>query len=196
MHKHIRFPVYIAFVFVLAAAACRGAGEQPGPFREFTFTVDSLLLGDRITVREFSIQAPAGWISPDSGIIAAVRTAIERDTSRPGELEAVRINLQSGGVLVISKLPETANGGFVPWARQRIERLRTAAAGRTIEEEWLLLNGIRAVQLYLADSSRVQFKFLLDSSPPTGLDFSVPSAAWEREVRSVESAIGSIRRNR
>jgi hypothetical protein len=78
--------------------------------------------------------------------------------------------------------------------RLGVEAYRSAHPGLDVQEEWLLLGGIHAVQLLGMDTLRVQFKFLVESDPVVGLDYSVPHAAWEQEVRAVESSLGTIRR--
>jgi hypothetical protein len=184
---------------LILAVSCRGSGNSPSsPFREFVFTVDSTRLGSAVSVGPFRLRAPVGWEAADSGLLVQVQEHLAQDTSRLAArpvLLYLNHSTQSVFLGVIFRAGPTADEGFVGWARRFVETTRSANPNATVEEEWLLIGQVRAVQLYTVDSLRVQFKFLLDAPTPVGLDFSVPRPAWEYEVRSIESSLGTLRKS-
>ncbi|MFZ5433890.1 MAG: hypothetical protein ACOZB3_08970 [Calditrichota bacterium] len=195
MLKNRPFRVLLTLGFVVFALACRGSGQAAGPFRELEFAVDSSRLGAEISIGDISLHAPNGWEPADTSLMNAVRSRIEADTGAFGvDLLAVCLNPASGGILMITgfRNPPAKNEGFVPWARQFVEQYRAARPDVPVEEDWIKLGAISAVQLYPADSLRVQFKYVLDAPSPLGLDYVVPKSHWEAEVRSVESSLGTI----
>jgi hypothetical protein len=183
-------------VVVAFGAGCRGAAVSHGPFREFTFSVDSSRLGTEATIGKVSLRVPLGWEAADSSVLESIREAAGPDTGDfPVEPRAVFIG-EGSSILIATSFrtkPEAAEG-FSGWARRYVEAYRSARPGLDVQEEWLLLSGIHAVQLLAMDTLRVQFKFLIESDPVVGLDYSVPRAAWEQEVRAVESSLGTIRK--
>lgn len=181
----------------LLLVSCRGSGEAPSPYRQFTFTVDSARLGEEVSFAGITLRAPRGWDRADSTAMVRIREAAAQDTGRFAVVpEAAFVNPVSNALLFVVTFAggATSTDGFTGWARRFVDVFGADKPQNTIREEWLLLGGCPAVQLLIQDSMRVQFKFLLDGKVPVGLDFSVPRGAWEGEVRSVESSLGTIRR--
>lgn len=177
-------------------AGCRGKSSWHGPFREYAFTIDSSRLGGQTEVAGVTFRVPRGWIVADAGIMEKVQEAARQDTSDfPVEPRGVYIS-QAGGVLVATTYnwKPAAAEGFTGWMRRYLKTYRSARPQVDIQEEWLLLGDLHAVQLMAMDTLRVQFKFLIESDPVVSLDYSVPRAAWEKEVRSVESSLGTVRK--
>ncbi|MBU0507828.1 hypothetical protein KKH27_03180 [bacterium] len=198
MRIAIQSVLCLSAMVLALAVSCRGSGGSDGPFRELEFAVDSSRLGDPIHVKGLVVHAPAGWDEADSTLLVAVRQAVvgQASENRLPEFHTVRIQPETGGVLVITSFPKDprTTGDFVTWARSFVEEYRRARSEVPVEEDWLKIGGMAAVQIYQADSLRIQFKYLIAADLPVGLDYSVPRAAWEKEVRSVESSLGSIRK--
>jgi hypothetical protein len=198
MSVAMRSVLCLSAIVLVLAVSCRGSGGSNGPFREMEFAVDSSRLGDPIQIEGLFVQVPAGWDEADSALMAAVRQAVAGQASgdHPPEFHTVRIQPETGGVLVATSFPEGPRtmDDFVSWARSFVEEYRATRPEVPVEEDWLKIGGMAAVQIYQADSLRIQFKYLIGADVPVGLDYSVPRATWEREVRSVESSLGSIRK--
>ncbi|MBI5060256.1 hypothetical protein HZB60_10815 [candidate division KSB1 bacterium] len=157
------------------------------------FAVDSTRLGVGVTEGQVTLLAPAGWPLADSATTGRIRSAVAGDTSRfRFEVSSAYIDGVGGAALIVKRFAEVPN--FLPWARDLVAELRSVRSGQDIREEWLLFGDLAGVQVYAADSTRVQFSILLDTRPITGLDYIVPRAHWEHQVRSVESSLGTIRR--
>jgi hypothetical protein len=187
---------WCAVVFCLGQG-CRGAAPAHGPYREFTFTVDSTWLGDGVMVAGLSLRVPLGWTAVDSAVMEVIRHTARLDSGVFSlEPQTVFLGADSNSLLVISTFrhaPDPSEG-FTGWARRYVEAYREARPELAAQEEWLLLGGVHAVQLFAMDTLRVQFKFLIESEPAVGLDYSVPRSAWEGEARAVESSLGTIRK--
>jgi len=192
----LRIALLCCAVALGVGPGCRGAAPSHGPYREFAFSVDSARLGAEAAVEKVSLRVPLGWTAADSSVLQSVRQAVRLDTGDfPVEPRAVFVGAGASVLLATTfrTKPEAAEG-FTGWARRYVEAYRAARPSLDVQEEWLLLGGIHAVQLLAMDTLRVQFKFLIESEPVVGLDYSVPRAAWEQEVRAVESSLGTIRK--
>ena len=194
MTSSLRTAFLCCTVALCVGQGCRGEAPSHGPYREFAFSVDSARLGAQTVVDGVSLRVPLGWTAADSAVLQSVRQAVRLDTgSFPVEPQAVFVG--AGPSVLVATTFRTKPGpseGFTGWARRYVEAYRAARPGLDVQEEWLLLGGIHAVQLLAMDTLRVQFKFLIESDPVVGLDYSVPRAAWEGEVRAVESSLGTI----
>lgn len=194
-----------SMIFSLAAAlalavSCRSPGGSDGPFRELEFRIDSTLLGDPIRQGGLVFCTPRGWEEADSAVMAAIHRGLAdraADDVLP-ELDGVRIHAESGAVLVVTTFASSPGrtGDFAGWARRFVERYRAANPEVPAEEDWLKIGGVPAVQLYQADSARVQFQYLLRGERVIGLHYSVPRAAWREQVQAVESSVGTVREER
>ncbi len=177
--------------------SCRSSGQAPGPYQKLDFSVDSTRLGEAVAVGEMTLQAPRDWQRADSTLMSHIHQGMPGDTSRLGvSLEEAFVNAKNGAVLLVTSFAneDIQKEGFVDWARRFAENFYAANPYADTREEWLLLGDIPAVQLYAADSLRVQFKFLLDLKTPMGLDYSVPLGVWTEVAKSVESSLGTIRK--
>lgn len=185
----------LSALWIMAFFGCRGTQSSHGPYREFEFAVDSTRLGESVHIGDIVFRVPKGWVPADSSVMEQVRKAAHKDTSRfPAEPKNVFIDLTTGSVLLCTTFPNRPEAalGFTGWGRQYVDTYRGARTGMEIQEEWLLLGGVHAVQIMLMDTQRVQFKFLIESEPVVGLDFSVPRPAWQGQARTVESSLGTI----
>jgi len=192
----VRMALLCCAVALGAGSGCRGAAPSHGPYREFAFSVDSTRLGAETVVEGVSLRVPLGWAAADSSVLQSVRQAVRLDSGDfPVEPRAVFVGAGPSVLVAVTfrAKPGPAEG-FTGWARRYVEAFRSVRPGLDVQEEWLLIGGIHAVQLLAMDTLRVQFKFLIESDPVVGLDYSVPRAAWEQEVRAVESSLGTIRK--
>jgi len=170
---------------------------MPDLYQKLTFSVDSTRLGEAVAVGEIVFRVPRSWERLDSSTVSNIQKTAMGDTNRSGvTLEGVFVNDSDGAVLVLTSFSRktTEEKEFTELAFRFAETFEGANHQDTPREERLLLGDIPTVQFYAADSLRVHFKFLLDVRAPIGLDYSVPRSAWPQEVRSVESSLGTIRR--
>jgi len=177
--------------------SCRPSGRGEDLFRELEFRVDSTLLGEAVVLAGIGFCPPVAWGEADSTLMSAVRAGLERQAAGNPlpTLERAFLHEQTGAVLVVTSFAAAGDppGRFPAWARSFVEEYRAASPKVPVEEDWLKIGGIPAVQLYAADSARVLFKYLLGGDRVIGLDYSVPRAAWAEEMRAVESSVGTVR---
>lgn len=183
-------------VFVMVwSISCSGSGQTSGPYRAMEFVVDSTRLGHGIRLSQIEFRVPAGWATSDSTTLNQLREMSARDTSRfRFQLREVDVDHASGSLLFAKEFYSSGKDGFIPWARDLVCETRKKRPEADVREEWLLINGIPAVQIYAADSSRIQFSLVFDVKPSVGIDYIVPREAWEAQVRSVESSLGTLLR--
>jgi hypothetical protein len=173
--------------------SCSGSASNAGPYRAIEFSVDSSRLGPALTPGPVSVSVPVGWIPADSVTLEQIRSAAALDTSR-FRFDLLSVNLDQVGGSAMFVKAFTTKSEFLPWARDLVAQLRSTRPGQDIREEWLLFNGVPGVQIYSADSLRIQFAILLDTRPVIGVDYVVPREIWNQQVHSVESSLGTIRK--
>jgi hypothetical protein len=130
----------------------------------------------------------------DSSLLVAVRQAIHDDSSRfAAEVEGICLDSSSGSLLVLRRHSPLSSGSFVAWSTDLLAAFKSQHPGQDVREDWISINGFPALQIHATDSLRVYFSLIFERSPPRQLDYSVPLAVWEAQVRAVESSLGSIR---
>ncbi|MDD5089152.1 MAG: hypothetical protein PHI18_10205 [bacterium] len=194
----MQFATLALLALIAGATACRNTESGENAFRELEFRVDSTRLGNPISRGGLVFCPPAGWEEADSAVMSAVRERLSDQTADDllGELDLIYIHPTNGAVLIVTTL-DTGTGGvgdFARWARRFVERYHAASPEVPVDEDWLRIGGVPAVQMYRADSARVLFKYLLLGDDLIGLDYSVPRTAWADELRAVESSVGTVRK--
>lgn len=200
MRNRLRIAIVLWATVSALLISCRPSGRGEDLFRELEFRVDSSLIGEEIVLTGFGFCPPAGWNEADSALMSAVQKGLEQQAAGNPlpTLERVCLHGETGAVLVVTSFAETGDqpGGFPAWARSFVKGYRAASPKVPVEEDWLKIGGILAVQLYIADSARVLFKYLLAGDEVIGLDYSVPRGAWAEEMRAVESSVGTVKKGK
>ncbi|MBL0061774.1 MAG: hypothetical protein IPP40_09925 [bacterium] len=184
---------------LLLVAACskekKPSGE--GVFNPLELAVDSAKLGELIEVGGLRLQAPAGWINLDSSAMQQLIGVASRDTSEM-QLRPERAFKREGGgpMLLVSRFPKVVKLGprFVPWAGEVAKVYRDQRKDVVVQEQWMSISGVEALQLYGQSAKLVHVKILLNADEPVSLDYTVPADMWPEEVRAVESSLGSLRK--
>lgn len=99
-------------------------------------------------------------------------------------------------MLLVSRFPKAAKLGpnFVPWAGEVAKVYREQRPESRVEEQWMSVSGVEALQLYSQSAQLIHLKILLNADEPVSLDYTVPAATWPNLARSVESSLGSLRK--
>ncbi|MCB9369747.1 MAG: hypothetical protein H6507_11615 [Calditrichaeota bacterium] len=190
---------WIAVAAVLLVAACskekKPAAE--GVFERLDFAVDSSLLGDDVTVGGVHLHAPADWLPVDTSVMRKLVDVAERDTTVMQLYPEQAFKPEDGGpMLLVSIFPKTVHlgTGFIPWAGEVAKSYREARPDVVVQEQWMSLSGVEALQLYAQSGQLVHVKILLNADQPVSLDYTVPAPIWPNQVRAVESSLGSLRK--
>lgn len=189
----------LALCVLLLVAACskekKTSGE--GVFEPIEFVVDSAKLGELVEAGGLRLHAPAGWIALDSAGMQQLIGVASRDTSEM-QLRPERAFKRVGGgpMLLVSRFPKAIKlgAGFIPWAGQVAKVYRDQRTDVVVQEQWMSVSGVEALQLYSQSGKLVHVKIILNASEPVSLDYTVPVDLWPEEVRAVESSLGSLRK--
>ncbi len=194
MFKFHRILIVPALLILLS---CKGTGQPPGPFHDFTFNVDSTLLGESLGLSGMEIRLPRTMIEAPADAMTAIQAAAEQDTSGLAIVPERVFYDSLGGVLIFSHFRDhdRKSKDFVGFANRYSDALRARPNAGSPSLEWLTLGGIPALQVYTMDSLRVQFMYVLDVARPMHLAVSVPRGAWPQEVHAVESMLGTLRKS-
>lgn len=186
---------------LLAALGC-GPARQVPPASEIAFRVDSTRLGARFEDpgRGFGLSAPAGWTPlPASAIeegMRRVRAAAGADSAREPRILALYRAEPEGASLALSDFSrEFSASARDSLAARYLARLKARFRAGQVDQGRFTHRGFDVLQLRAVDSLAVQFKLLI-SRPRMSLfqlDYVIPRGAYERELESIESSIGSLR---
>ena len=143
------------------------------------------------------MSVPKHWLAVDSGTLAKLSSVAQRDTSKLALQPFMAYKHEQGGpMLLVSKFPRAValDAQFIPWAGEVTRVYREQRPDVLVQEQWMSLSGVEALQLYSRSPQLVHLKIILHADEPVGLDFTVPLDKWEDEVHSIESSLGSIRK--
>lgn len=186
-------------LLLMALLGCRPGQKPPeqGVFEPLEFRVDSARLGDSLSIGGLHLSVPLHWFAVDSGTLAKLTNVALRDTSKLALQPFMAFKHEQGGpMLLVSKFPRAValDAQFIPWAGEVTKVYREQRPDVLVQEQWMSLGGVEALQLYSRSAQLVHLKIILHGDEPVGLDYTVPLDRWEDEVHSVESSLGSIRK--
>jgi hypothetical protein len=185
--------IILAFLGIVALAGCGDSGSKV--FRRFTFKVDTSQVGQIRQVDDVSLAIPRGWDS----LVGEAASELARVDSfgLSMSVRAAYGNSSTGSTLLMGEFENGPRAGvneFVSWAHGVVASHQEARAPQASDEAWLDIGGAHVVQLTSGDSIRVHFGLILEGKPPLGLVFTVPQSAAMKDIKAVESSIGTIRK--
>jgi len=187
-------------VACLAALGC-GPGKQAPPAAEMAFRVDSTRLGERFEDpgRALALRAPVRWKPLPAAAIEEgmrrVRAAAGADSAHEPRMLALYREEPEGASLTVSHFARE----FTATARDSLAalylaRLKSRFQQGQVDQGRFQYRGFDVIQLRVVDSQAILFKLLI-SRPRIALfqlDFVIPRGAYDRELESIESSIGSL----
>ncbi len=189
----------LVICLLVLLAACSKETKKPGEgaFEPLVLVVDSAKLGDLIEIGGVRLNAPADWVNLDSSAMQQLIGVAGRDTSAMQLRPEWAFKREGGGpMLLVSRFPKVLKLGarFIPWAGEVAKTYRDQRKDVVVQEHWMSVSGIEALQLYGQSAKLVHVKILLNADEPVSLDYTVPADMWPEEVRAVESSLGSLRK--
>lgn len=189
--------IIVAAILLVAACSKEKKPAQDGVFEELVFVVDSSKLGEAITVGGLHFNVPVQWMPVDSEIMGKLMGVAKRDSSELQLQPEFAFKHQEGGpMLLVSTFPKAVHlgSGFIPWAGEVASAYRRSRPDVVVQEQWMSLGGVEALQLYGQSGQLVHVKVILNSDQPVSLDYTVPVPIWPQQVRAVESSLGTLRK--
>lgn len=201
--RHALFACAAAAVLALALSGCgpttRTAAESP------TFTVNPDAIGERYDNRDLgiSLHPPVGWIIVSENQRQAVVNALasEQDDDEYS-LVVVDIFFNTENLSLASlSVPTEGDGGAVSY-NDYVEAFAATigVAGPEAGDEAeptmtpFSVNDITVTEFRHIQSERITFTLIFSSPTDTlvQLDYSIPTAAYQREGTKLESSIGTL----
>jgi len=173
--------------------------QQEKPKHEtLVFKVDDTLLEPAITDTNLKIciSAPKNWKPIDNSLLKHINTSLGDALTQGLQIKPkwIFFNNQSQAMCVVSKLDlvDIAQGEKVLKELKEAYRLKLSDA--TVQSAIFLKDDFRVHQLMVNSSKSVIIKMLLDAPevPVFEVDYVVPRQVYARELRAIESSIGSI----
>lgn len=166
-------------------------------FEKLEFKVDSSKLGEVVETGGVRFHAPKEWLLVDSETISQIAGVAKRDTTEMQLMPLYAFKREGGGpMLLVSTFPRAVHlgAGFIPWAGEVARVYKSQRTDAVVQEHWIHVGGIEALQLYSQSGTLVHVKIILHASEPVSLDYTVPVELWPEEVRAIESSLASLRK--
>jgi hypothetical protein len=200
--NHIR-SVLVASALVLGAECSRGDREANAAADELSFEVRADLLGATFvdSTAGISFAPPVSWQPLEPGVLLAAKARLEALTATQGEslVEPVQafVDPTTSTCCVLSRWGGPAAGDST-WKAAGLRTSQSMSArfqGAEIKESSFAYRGFRLRQYLVTTADQVMFKILAHrpGSAVIQLDYVAPKAAYAREVKAIESSIGSLR---
>lgn len=189
--------IFLALLFAIAACGPAQKPAEQGVFEELEFRVDSLRLGASTEIGGIKFSVPKDWLLVDDDTMKKLTDVAKRDTSEMALAPVQAYKREGGGpMLLVSKFPRSIDLGarFIPWAGEVAKVYREQRPDILVQEQWMSLGGVEALQLVSRSPQLVHLKVILHADEPVSLDYTVPLNKWDDEVHSVESSLGSLRK--
>jgi hypothetical protein len=182
----VRITPAFCLSLLLFSLSCKSTGG----FQDFKVRVDSTQLGSLTSFGQITLRQPKGWIGADSITQAATSRIITEDGAAVPGRAAILYKPETKSLMIGHVAAATAN--FDDWTAESRQNFQRLHGGASFSESRLRINGVPLIQLFAADSMGVHFRLLLNSQPPTVLDYIISQSALGSDLRAVESSMGTI----
>lgn len=185
-------------ILCLTIISCTNKADVNSEFPPLEFDVNPDLLSSPLVVdSSFSIQMPSDWSEINAEYFEMAKQAINSDTSSLLKLELQRVfKSDQGASCVISKVVNDAPA-FSLLDSNFEDLLEKNFQTDDVAKGTFSLNGNKTVQYRILNEDIVAFKlFSLIGNNLYQIDYFVPNAIYETEIRKVESSVGSIISNK
>ncbi|MEA2097160.1 MAG: hypothetical protein U9P73_10775 [Candidatus Cloacimonadota bacterium] len=182
------------FVFIMIISC---VNEQPkAKFVEVTFAVNDTLLAEKYICKDLGIsfKPPRDWQKINHKMMSAIidKTLATQDTAVINILPVnVFLNKERSYSCFLSSIQSKFINNY-------IREFKAAAEEIKINEGAFSHNGINFNQLLFSKDDLVTVKLIAESNKDMSfmIDYIVPSKQYESILRTIESSIGSIKKNK
>ena len=194
------FRILLIVVISIFLLNCTKDKKREEP-ETLVFNVDSLLIGERYTNEEIGVSfcPPKEWTQLSSELMNSIeQSLLEMEDSSSVEiiLQNVFLNQKNSCICFLSTFQKT-----MPAAQIRNIYLTELYAGDikgSINEGSYLYNGFNIRQIIHVQDDQVTIKLVCISGDEHifMLDYIVPSQFYEQNIRTIESSIGTLIKNK
>jgi hypothetical protein len=182
---------------MFTVASCDSPKQKKPETETLNFRVDESLLEPRITDPhlQISLAPPKNWYLVEQSVLDKVRSSLHGlETGEHINMKWVFLNQELGGVCTVSELvsPTNERGEVLV---DRLEReCKSAYPDAEVKGGVFMKDDLRIHQVMAISSDSVAIKMLIDGPAIRlfALDYVVPKRFYARELRAIESSIGSI----
>ncbi len=190
LHKNI-----FVLMFLLASVSCSSESKQNDKFVEIEFNVDNKLLSDKSKIVDgnFDIHYPEGFNSIVGNNFNRIKATIDSDSTSYFPLSLLSIhNTVSGSSSILSKIQATSEV-FNKLDSNYTKLLSKNFNTKNINQSHIKINGIKTIQYIITTNEIVLLKLIFKVMENYyQLDYIIPLTEYEKELKSIESSIGSI----
>ena len=181
--------------------SCSKQTETKAPAGEVLFEVNPVLLGDLVRLPELKLtmHPPKDWTAVDEALFKTVCMQLQAMYSDDAPLQVkphrIFLNNETQSMLSISAIQYAADSMAVSRAMDYFEKNSPVDQGdRKMNRMNFVKDQIYMEQLLVHDQLRIAFKLVMRDG--TGglivLDYTTLRTEYEKEVKAIESSIGSI----
>jgi len=192
----LNFSCLLVLALMLGSAAC---DRKKPRYELMIFDVDSALLEPPITdtFLNISIAAPKHWSLVEASTLERLlaQASDKIGATLPVEPRWMFLNGASQAMCIVSRLTSAE----IPTGEEALRSLEASFVSKfpqaTVRGAVFLKDEFRVHQVMVSTPEAVMIKLLLDAPtvPMFAVDYIIPRAAYEGELRAVESSIGSIK---
>jgi hypothetical protein len=191
----IRIIAVAAFCWIAAFLSLSCKDSRGGEaFREFRVKVDTTRLGAWFSAGPVALRVPRNWTAADSTERDRVRHRLSPDSGSAVMLSLVLRNTRTGSLMAVAA-GNGAEASFERWTTERRADFQALHRDGSISEARFKVSGMPLLQLFAAESGQVPFRLLPDAQPRTTIEFFIPQDALGEDLRTVESSMGTIRKD-
>lgn len=186
---------FLIIVLLFSIISCRSNNKINDGFEQVIFYVNASLLSKTPTTIDniFQITYPLDFNQIEDIDFQKIETAIESDSTSFFQLSLLAIYKSSwGSTSILSKIiseGDVFNEIDTSYLNLLAENFRT----NNINIGKIKINGINAIQYLITTKNKVIIKLILNvNNSYYQIDYIIPLEIYEKELKKIESSIGSI----
>jgi hypothetical protein len=196
MKRILRNGLFIIWIMILAGCTQKAA---PPVLQEMVFEVDPERIEQKFSCDSLSLSfhPPAGWKRIPDELFRQFKTQATLSKS-PVPITvipiAVFLNPESKGMLSLARIIPAADTTSISRLMDLIQENTGADGERRLNRARFLKDDIFIEQLLIQDSTQIVFKLLFQTHENKWIemDYITAKSAYEKEVKSIESSLGTI----
>jgi hypothetical protein len=190
---------FLIIVLLFSIISCRSNNKINDGFVKAIFNVDSNLLSKTPTTIDniFQITYPLDFNQIEEIDFQKIKTAIESDSTSFFQLSPLAIYKSSGGsTSILSKIiseEDVFNEIDTTYYNVLADNFET----KYIDQNKIKINGINTIQYIITTTEVVLIKLIFNVRDfYYQLDYIIPIYIYEEKLKSIESSIGSVLKNK
>lgn len=187
--------IIVLSVILFQSFGCTHENKRSDDFQNIVFDVNTNLLSTKRSIinNKLELRMPIDYSKIDDDKFHIVKKTIESDSAAFFNMALLNVfNSPNGSYSVISKIVSDKNV-FEEVDSTYYALLTEISKAKNIIKSKVKVNGIDVIQYIISTNDKVMIKLILNvENSFYQIDYIIPLKYYEKELRSIESSIGSI----